>query len=427
MSQIEVKSANLKSITVGKLQAKYSVDGTRILRYFVDFWHNDLDLHKELSAPEIYLLQGKVDALMASWDKKLAEHKRRTAIASGKDAADQMTVEASARLEALSEILAHTLKVDDRVNWDALKDRSAFTADPRFSESSPRRRKSPSPNYSEPHLTFWDTLFGRKAGKLAKAKESHEHEKRNWEQEDKRHRALFEKQTNEWNARKAAFEKEYAARKQAFLDEQAERNAKIDVLANGVSTGDQQSVIEHATLVLEKSDYGDLFEKSFEVDYVPEEKTLLIDYELPSPDHMPTLKTARFVPSTGEIRESYISEREKKANFDATCYQICLRTLLGMNLDTSTPTGKLMVNLLGFIAEFERELMLERQREGIVKAKADGKYKGRVPTAQRKAGEIVRLRDEGRTVPQIVAATGIQRSSVFRILKDAGKTRTPAA
>lgn len=327
MSQIEVKSANLKSITVGKLQAKYSVDGTRILRYFVDFWHNDLDLHKELSAPEIYLLQGKVDALMASWDKKLAEHKRRTAIASGKDAADQMTVEASARLEALSEILAHTLKVDDRVNWDALKDRSAFTADPRFSESSPRRRKSPSPNYSEPHLTFWDTLFGRKAGKLAKAKESHEHEKRNWEQEDKRHRALFEKQTNEWNARKAAFEKEYAARKQAFLDEQAERNAKIDVLANGVSTGDQQSVIEHATLVLEKSDYGDLFEKSFEVDYVPEEKTLLIDYELPSPDHMPTLKTARFVPSTGEIRESYISEREKKANFDATCYQICLRTL----------------------------------------------------------------------------------------------------
>lgn len=101
--------------------------------------------------------------------------------------------------------------------------------------------------------------------------------------------------------------------------------------------------------------------------------------------------------------------------------------ILGMNLDTSTPTGKLMVNLLGFIAEFERELMLERQREGIVKAKADGKYKGRVPTAQRKAGEIVRLRDEGRTVPQIVAATGIQRSSVFRILKDAGKTRTPAA
>ena len=58
--------------------------------------------------------------------------------------------------------------------------------------------------------------------------------------------------------------------------------------------------------------------------------------------------------------------------------------ILAMNLDTSTPTGKLMVNLLGSIAEFERELMLERQREGIAKAKAEGKYAGRQPTARHK-------------------------------------------
>jgi DNA invertase Pin-like site-specific DNA recombinase len=44
-----------------------------------------------------------------------------------------------------------------------------------------------------------------------------------------------------------------------------------------------------------------------------------------------------------------------------------------MNLDTSRPTGKLMLNLMGSFAEFEREIMLERQREGVAKAKADGK------------------------------------------------------
>ena len=103
--------------------------------------------------------------------------------------------------------------------------------------------------------------------------------------------------------------------------------------------------------------------------------------------------------------------------------------ILAMNLDTSAPTGKLMVNLLGSIAEFERELMLERQREGIAKAKADGRYKGRAPTAQNKAGEIVRLRDAGKCVEEIMAATGAGRSSVYRILKDAGRTgsRTSAA
>ena len=42
--------------------------------------------------------------------------------------------------------------------------------------------------------------------------------------------------------------------------------------------------------------------------------------------------------------------------------------VLAMNLDTSTPTGKLMLNLMGSFAEFEREIMLERQREGVAKA-----------------------------------------------------------
>lgn len=93
--------------------------------------------------------------------------------------------------------------------------------------------------------------------------------------------------------------------------------------------------------------------------------------------------------------------------------------ILSINLDTGTPTGKLMVNLLGSIAEFERELMLERQREGIAKAKAEGKYKGRAPTARRKADDVMRLKAEGMTGDAIAARLGIGRASVFRILRDA--------
>lgn len=49
------------------------------------------------------------------------------------------------------------------------------------------------------------------------------------------------------------------------------------------------------------------------------------------------------------------------------------------NIDTSTPTGKLMLTFIAAINSFERENMLERQREGIAIAKAEGKYKGRTP------------------------------------------------
>lgn len=92
--------------------------------------------------------------------------------------------------------------------------------------------------------------------------------------------------------------------------------------------------------------------------------------------------------------------------------------VLTLSLDTSTPTGKLMLNMLGSIAEFERELMLERQREGIAKAKADGKYQGRAPTARRKIDDIKRLRGEGKTADAIAAELGIGRSSVFRVLRE---------
>lgn len=93
--------------------------------------------------------------------------------------------------------------------------------------------------------------------------------------------------------------------------------------------------------------------------------------------------------------------------------------ILSMNVDTSTATGKLMLTLLGGIAEFERDLMLERQREGIAKAKQEGKYKGRAPTARAKADDVLRLKGEGMTADAIAAKLDIGRASVFRILKDA--------
>jgi DNA invertase Pin-like site-specific DNA recombinase len=62
--------------------------------------------------------------------------------------------------------------------------------------------------------------------------------------------------------------------------------------------------------------------------------------------------------------------------------------ILGMGLDSATAKGRLMLNVLGSVAQFEREVMLERQREGVAKAKSEGKFKGRAPTARRKADEV---------------------------------------
>lgn len=103
-------------------------------------------------------------------------------------------------------------------------------------------------------------------------------------------------------------------------------------------------------------------------------------------------------------------------------------------LDTTGPTGRLMLNVFSAFSQFEREIMLERQAEGIARARVEGKYKGRKPTARAKAAEVVRLfRDESRTVAEIVRATGVGRGSVYRALEAAGlhvpgeaRSRSPA-
>jgi DNA invertase Pin-like site-specific DNA recombinase len=72
--------------------------------------------------------------------------------------------------------------------------------------------------------------------------------------------------------------------------------------------------------------------------------------------------------------------------------------------------------VIGAVGQFEREMMLERQREGIAKAKAQGRYKGRVPNAQRQASEIIRLKSEGVRPSEIARKLGVGRASVYRVL-----------
>jgi DNA invertase Pin-like site-specific DNA recombinase len=90
-----------------------------------------------------------------------------------------------------------------------------------------------------------------------------------------------------------------------------------------------------------------------------------------------------------------------------------------LGVDTGTANGKLMLTLLGGVAEFEREIMLERQREGIARAKSLGKYKGRTPSARAKSAEVLRLKAEGIGLSEIARRLNIGKASVHRILSAA--------
>lgn len=97
----------------------------------------------------------------------------------------------------------------------------------------------------------------------------------------------------------------------------------------------------------------------------------------------------------------------------------------GEKLDTSTPIGKLLVTMLAGIAEFEADMIRERQLEGIAIAKAAGVYKGRPKKYGKShkglqhALELLRNRvDNGMTVADICAVTGVGRSTLYKFAQE---------
>jgi DNA invertase Pin-like site-specific DNA recombinase len=130
------------------------------------------------------------------------------------------------------------------------------------------------------------------------------------------------------------------------------------------------------------------------LDYIREGDTLIV------------CKLDRLARSTQHLLDIADSVKRKGAHLH----------VLNLGMDTSTATGKLLLTVIGAIGQFEREMMLERQREGIAKAKAEGKYKGRSPTARAKSREARELAAMGIGATEIARRLGIGRASVYRVI-----------
>ena len=90
------------------------------------------------------------------------------------------------------------------------------------------------------------------------------------------------------------------------------------------------------------------------------------------------------------------------------------RCLAQAEVDTTTPTGKLILSVLGAVAAFEVDLRAERQAEGIARAKQEGRYKGR--SASIDYSKVKRLHGQGISPTEIAGLLGIGRTSVYRAL-----------
>src|SRR4051812_10365688 len=198
------------------------------------------------------------------------------------------------------------------------------------------------------------------------------------------------------------------------LKHQRDRREPMKIGYARTSTADQQAGLDAQLAELQRLGCERIFHEQVSSVSRRNELAAALDY-LRDGDTLVVTKLDRLARSVPDLLTIIERVRGKEASIEIGN--------LGRLDDTAT--GKLMITMLGAIAAFEREMMLERQREGIAAAKAAGKYKGRTPTARRQTAEVRRLVADGVSKSEIARRLGMHRASVHRIL--AGPERRPLA
>ncbi len=329
--QFSVNSRHPKALRLQNARAHWDARGSRILRYTVEATNVQLNLHKSVSAPDIASLEIKLQATVDGWDAKIDKGLEASRLGNEKRSVEQQALEAEGLRQAFQQILQGTLKRDDRIAWDVLKSKEIFRQ-ASFPQPAPQ---SPVPPVAPPgpmleEVGFFSSLFGgkRKARDRYESRlKSHESVLASLEQRASEQEARYRAALKAWQEASEGWQAEQEARMRASLEVQQAQHQKVDALRESWLAGDPNAIVEHATLVLDSSDYGGLLQPDFELNWVESSRILVVNYRLPSIDSIPDMKTARFIASTGEIKTTQITEKQRAEIYDAACYQICLRTL----------------------------------------------------------------------------------------------------
>ena len=267
------------------------------------------------------------------WEKKQAAEavrETRQRAVQEKDAkktlAAERTAEAQDILSGIDQTLLHTLNVNDRIEWDSLLDRKPFPKalppEPKW-HPVPKEPKDSDPQFASTRKWYYSIFGNLRQRSEQEAKNrfvlAHETWRKQMPQVDGKNKAL----KDEWNLNAKRWQQE----KEQYEQEQAQRNGLILDKKKAYFDRNPQAVIEYFDMVLSNSQYPDTFPQEWNLNYLEDAKTIVVDYFLPSSDEVPTLKEVKFVASKDEFQEVQLQEAAFNKMYDGLLYQIALRSI----------------------------------------------------------------------------------------------------
>lgn len=218
------------------------------------------------------------------------KERRNTEIASQKEKAEQLTKEVKEIQNSFKTLIASTIKINDRLDWDKQlinKKYPAFS----FNEPQPKRKNI--------------GLLGNLLGKI----------------DD------YEDRVRAYEERKTKALQEYLVAKQEFEATQRQHNADVRFLKESFELGEESAIEKYASVVLANSQYPPELEMDYDVDYVANEKSLYISFLLPDINDLPMIDRYSFLPSTNEIKEYPLSKVNAISLYENTLFAVGIRTI----------------------------------------------------------------------------------------------------
>ena len=225
-------------------------------------------------------------------------------------------MEAQQALDDLEHLLSSVLEEDHTIDWDRLKNRSPYPI------SAPTRRPdepiSKEPNISDPvfrpPLNFLTRLIPPiRDREQANARARFSEARRLWLNAKEQVERCNKERAKEYVESCALHE----AAKTEWLEERDKRNAAIDESRDAYMASQPESTVEYCKMVLSNSSYPDVFPSDSLVDYIEDTRTAVVDYSLPDPSALPTLKEVRYVAAREAFQETHVTEAWLNRTYDS--------------------------------------------------------------------------------------------------------------
>ena len=279
--------------------------------YRVVISNDFLGVSKEISASSRYELDRKIENQRRIWEEKAKRELVKQNKEQMKTNAEMLSTKDKKDMEQYEQIIKNIYKQSHGKYYNSLLDRKKY--------------KSFSTNLEEPKLEhIYEELQVPKQNFLEKIIKSKL--KKRLDKEQEAHELYVikkEKYNSELNTQKLQYEKE----KSEFIEHQKECNAIVESNRIKYENGDTEQIEKYFTFVLDSSKYPQGFVKDFELQYVKENRILVVSYYLPNENSVPKTVQHKYVSTRNEIDEVKLTDKKFEKLYNDVIFMCCLRTI----------------------------------------------------------------------------------------------------